>query len=399
VIRFIDMIDLERNAPFPFSATNNMIESPRHAFELIKLELSDYLEMHHDRYRRFPDASELQFEACRIVFTAEISSYEVGRTSSSWVRDLIMSVKDTVERAKLSPLRANSENRVTTLKIIGKSDLFEACPFENKLLNFVQQNSTRILTDAELQQQVCQVIQDAENESSSPSELVTTWFLQLARSSTAWLDEFRLRAQIPRIGQVLPTSDQANDYLTIDNLIQNYNILDKCLHEYVKTLQAQGLQPDDNDIRQKGLSIINELGNQDWRQVAAQNHSWLVRFKRRHLPWSNTPKNTVMAGQEPDRVSSREQHQALDGAHEQKSQSWPKLASYDDPAGDMRTALDFQAPPPKAIIFFNDPNFDRWVGRQLARWVAATMSPQNPNQHTPTDEELQHQARWIAYEE
>lgn len=393
------MIDLERHTPFPFSATNNPIESPRHAFELIKLELSDYLEVHYDHYRRFPNAAELQFEACRIVFTAEISSYQVGRTSSSWVRDLIMSVDDIVERAKLSPLRANTENRITTLKIIGKSDLFETCPFEDKLLSFVRQDPARNLTDTELQQKVCQIIQDAEKESSSPSELVTTWFLQLARSSTAWLDEFRLRAQIPRMGQILPNPGQTTDFITIDDLIQNYNTLDNRLHEYVEILQAHGLQPDDNDIRQKGLSIINELGNQEWRQVAAQNHSWLIRFKRRHLPWSNTP-NNLRVGQESDSAVSREQHQARDGAQQRESQIWSRSASYDDPGGDTRPPLNSQAPQRKpGTIFFNDPNFDRWVGRQLARWVAATMSPHNPNQHVPTDEELQHQARWIAYEE
>jgi hypothetical protein len=33
----------------------------------------------------------------------------------------------------------------------------------------------------------------------------------------------------------------------------------------------------------------------------------------------------------------------------------------------------------------------------LKRWVAATICPQNPNFHIPSDAEIQHQARWILY--
>jgi len=39
------------------------------------------------------------------------------------------------------------------------------------------------------------------------------------------------------------------------------------------------------------------------------------------------------------------------------------------------------------------------LAKGLSRFVASTMSQYNPNKHIPTDEELQHQARWIWYEE
>jgi hypothetical protein len=47
----------------------------------------------------------------------------------------------------------------------------------------------------------------------------------------------------------------------------------------------------------------------------------------------------------------------------------------------------------------NDANCYRRLSRALARWVAATMSPNNPARHVPTDAEIQHQARWIFYDE
>jgi hypothetical protein len=46
-----------------------------------------------------------------------------------------------------------------------------------------------------------------------------------------------------------------------------------------------------------------------------------------------------------------------------------------------------------------DTLFNRYFVGDLARWVAATMSPTNPVSHVPSDEEIQHQARWIMYDE
>ncbi|KAH7125203.1 hypothetical protein B0J11DRAFT_558673 [Dendryphion nanum] len=57
--------------------------------------------------------------------------------------------------------------------------------------------------------------------------------------------------------------------------------------------------------------------------------------------------------------------------------------------------------PPKFLDLANydleDANFYRGFERDLKRWVAATMCPQNPNFHIPSDAEIQHQARWIIY--
>jgi hypothetical protein len=46
-----------------------------------------------------------------------------------------------------------------------------------------------------------------------------------------------------------------------------------------------------------------------------------------------------------------------------------------------------------------DTLFNRYFVGDLARWIAATMSPTNPVSHVPSDEEIQHQARWIMYDE
>ena len=50
-------------------------------------------------------------------------------------------------------------------------------------------------------------------------------------------------------------------------------------------------------------------------------------------------------------------------------------------------------------LFLNYTNCYRRLARELSRWVVQTMSPNNPKQHVPSDKELQHQARWILYDE
>jgi hypothetical protein len=49
--------------------------------------------------------------------------------------------------------------------------------------------------------------------------------------------------------------------------------------------------------------------------------------------------------------------------------------------------------------FVNNANFHDWLVRDLTRWVTATISPNNPHCHIPSDKELQHQARCIMYDE
>ncbi|KAJ4350599.1 hypothetical protein N0V95_004603 [Ascochyta clinopodiicola] len=44
-----------------------------------------------------------------------------------------------------------------------------------------------------------------------------------------------------------------------------------------------------------------------------------------------------------------------------------------------------------------DKVFSAYFVGDLARWVAATAAPTNPVSHVPSDEEIQHQARWIMY--
>lgn len=52
-----------------------------------------------------------------------------------------------------------------------------------------------------------------------------------------------------------------------------------------------------------------------------------------------------------------------------------------------------------ATAFLDDRNSYRRLVRELTRYVASSTSERNPSRYVPTDLDLQHQARWIMYDE
>ncbi|KAF4459354.1 c2h2 type zinc finger containing [Fusarium albosuccineum] len=52
----------------------------------------------------------------------------------------------------------------------------------------------------------------------------------------------------------------------------------------------------------------------------------------------------------------------------------------------------------KRNLFLNEINWHHRLTQELSRFVKSAMSMNNPNRHVPTDEELQHQARWMVFD-
>lgn len=124
----------------------------------------------------------MQLEACRIIFASEISSLEVD-TQPSWLRDLVLSNEIITTQAQFLPIRTPSEGRLRTLEIRGKKTLFEECPLEAQLHNFVlteaMVNQTAI-SNAVLQVEACKILTHMQQSLKlSLSDLVYAWFMAL----------------------------------------------------------------------------------------------------------------------------------------------------------------------------------------------------------------------------
>ncbi|KAF7559408.1 hypothetical protein G7046_g4730 [Stylonectria norvegica] len=386
------LIHHERTSPFPYEASHSPPETPRNAYELIKLEMAYFMANHQEQYGRDPTDEEMMVEGCRIIFASELLSIRGIATQPSWLRDVIMSKKTKAEQARFGPLRGAAENRLAVLKINGKDNLFEECPMEFQLHEFVKAKRLLGLTamDDELQEEACRIVGRVEEVSTHPSDAVANWLLRLAISSTDWLAPFRRRAHLPRSEDVKDEIFRSTDPSLIDSTIHSYSRLERELGDYLSTQRSIGLEPSDEDLQKQARLIIYEFDD-GWNQTAADNVIWLEAFKVRH----------PLAVEVPSTSESSPAFSFQQSAQSTVSGTFTKSTTK-SPNGLVTLACPselFSKTSRAGPFFLNDANCYKRLTKELKRFTMSAMSANNPSQHTPTDLELQHQARWILYDD
>jgi len=409
------LIHDERNSPYPYEATQAPPDTARNAYELVKSELLFYLTNELQEKGNAPTDQELQVEACRIVFGAEVLSRS---EKPSWLRDLLLSSDDLTMRARLAPIRSQADSRQSRLKINGKDNIFDEDVMEAELHEYVKARRLLGLTamDQELQIEACNIIGRMEESSSHPSEEIANLMLRLIFNSSKWLAPFRNRALLPRSEDVEDEASRSKDPTTIDSTIHNYSRLESELADYVRTQRSLGIEPSDADLQRQARLIIYEIDDDGWNQTAADNAVWLNAFRQRHM--SSDSSAAALASNQPltiefvtngpcgmlNRPSSASNDGPRLGSGSTGSFNSGSGSGQGSSSGSATATVacgfdNFKAMKAVGPYFFNDANCYRRLARELSRWCSATMSPNNPNCHIPTDEELQHQARWILYED
>ncbi|KAJ3524208.1 hypothetical protein NM208_g12143 [Fusarium decemcellulare] len=384
-------IEFERHTPYPFQGGKALVASPRSAYELLKLELAYFMQRFHDNNDRMPGIQDMQFEACRIILASESMGHEQQQQQPiSWLRDLIVSDQEVLQRAKLSPVRSAAETRLYPLQVKGKATLFESCPFEAQLRDFIQAKSllhlSENISDTELRDECCRIIGRMEEVSTTPSDFIATWLVRLIHSEGDWLVAFRERSNMPLVCD-LDSLDP-----TTDVSIYEYTRLDRGVAEYLEMQRAKGIEPNDDDLRRQARIVVGQ-DNDGWTTTAADNELWLASFKRRHKPdisdtikFSATPAALGPKATSPATNPSAMPPGILGGLN---------VVPWNEDQESLLNARSLVQG--EGISAINDWNYYQWFEDELRRWAVATMSPRNPMQHTPTDEEFQHYARMMAY--
>jgi hypothetical protein len=250
---------------------------------------------------------------------------------------------------------------------------------EKQLHDFVKTKSSLGLTalDSELQAEACNILGRLEQSSGSPCPEVYNFLLRLICQSTHWLAPFRQRAHLPRSEELVNENLRPKDPTQIDITIHNEKRLEAELAEYVQLKSSASVIPSDADLQRQARMIIYGVDD-GWNQTVADNAAWLTDFKQRHLKQSNTcdipPQNS--------------------GA----TTASTRMYTLNTMKSSQHNPASAAAPIRLGAFYLNDANCYRRLERELSRFVASSMSPKNPNQHVPSDEELQHQARWILYD-
>lgn len=159
------------------------------------------------------------------------------------------------------------------------------------------------------------------------------------------------------------------------------------------------IEPSDEALQRQARIIIYEFDD-GWNQTAADNIEWLNAFKQRH---SQNPKkaHTFVTCDKPETMTRQAQRRRLNAVVQtQPARALSGGCSAVTPAA---VAAFLGGPSGQAgkqgAFLLTDANCYRRLARELTRFVSSTMSPNNPNWHVPTDAEIQHQARWILFDE
>ncbi|KAI0387968.1 hypothetical protein F5Y04DRAFT_241407 [Hypomontagnella monticulosa] len=393
------LIHDERNTPLPYRASSSPPTTPINAYELLKWELHHWITIWTADNGRPPTDSEIQLEACCIVFGADAQSKSHLQEVSSWLRDLITSSEEQSLNAAFRPIRGQSDNRLTSLRINGKDNIFENCEFERQMQDFVKAKQLLGLTamDHELQVEACRIIGRMEEKSSNPMEDIANWMLRLIYGSPKWLENFRQRAHLPRSEDVGDVNLRSKDPKTIDSTIHNYSRLEQELGEYLQEQRSMGVEPSDADLQRQARIIIYDTDD-EWNQTAADDKDWLSRFRKRHPSKRDSTISVATnssLGYEPSQSPTHDKTVVRDSQYvgplfsNPSSSSQARSAPCGAPNGSIKTGS----------FFLNDTNCYRRLAQGLSRFVAATMSPNNPNRHVPTDDEIRYQARWLIYDD
>jgi hypothetical protein len=193
----IDLIQYERNSPWPFTTQQGPVETPINAFELIKLELDYWVNNIHTTETLLTN-EELQYETCCIILGSEMLSKQSEEPGQSWLRELLMSSEEIVKQARIRPMKTSVKARITQLKIHGKSNIFENCSAEDQLRNFVglSLSSGLMVGYAELQFEASNIIASLEASTTKPSPMFVRFLNDLIFASNHWLVPFRARSHL-----------------------------------------------------------------------------------------------------------------------------------------------------------------------------------------------------------
>jgi hypothetical protein len=362
--------------------------TPNNAYDLLKSELQYWAQNWKVDTGRALTDDNIQQEACRIIFGAEDPSRTPSRSNSSWLRDLVLSRDDLTRSARYEPIRRHAENRMSSLRINGKDTIFENCELEGQLQDFVKARTLLGLTamDHELQVEACKIIGRVEEKSNKSSEDVANWLLRLIHASPTWLADFRKRAHLPHSEDIVNNNERSKDPMLIDSTIHNYSRLDRELGEFLQAQRSLGLEPTDSDLQLQARLIIYD-NDDDWNQTAADDAEWLGNFKQRHPPHDSNA-TVATSSSSPTTIFQPTPFHPSNTPYSRNLQACTLPG----------TKISFPCIKP-GPYFLNDTNCYNRMARELGRFVASTTSANNPNRHIPTDKELQHQARWILFDE
>lgn len=385
----------------PFEASQDPFSTERTPENLIKSGLIQYV---NDKVVQgiTPTDEDLLSIARQIIRSLDAVSDSQLYPEGSWLQDLILfSGSDSCETDEQDGLEMTRTKPFETTQhsLIGATPSMHECPKERALRNYVTSRQMLGLTalDSELQVEACRIIDEAELTAGVPCKGAVSWFKYLIKDSTCWLADFRRRAGLPRSSEMANEGVRSKDETSIDHAIHNYARLEAEMKDYVQLQSTLGIKPADSDLQRHARLIVYGSDDQ-WNQTWADDPLYLHIFKTRNgLAPAAENKPSIMfptAMDSPEQAASspsRTLHWELEN-FEARPSSRPgsngalptSNSNYNQPIHTLKVPNQPSAnsnPTQPLKYFLNDANCYNRLVRELSRFVARCISPNNPNQH------------------
>ncbi|CZT09982.1 related to monocarboxylate transporter 4 [Rhynchosporium agropyri] len=409
------LIHDERNSMNPFEASKEVASDEKTLEDKIKIGLVEYV---HDAVMKgaAPTDLDLLIEARSIVRTADNIAFGKSHPEGSWFRDLILLSGTTEEKASGRPGSPNDSciKGVELVNVRVASDFAQSalstCIKQRALMSFVESRQALGLTptDSELQAECCRILEEHEHQSSYKCQPALVWFKYLVMASSCWLRGFRERSGLPRSSEILSEEVRSLDDKSIDYSIHNHLRLVHELKDWVRFQTSLRNFPSDFELQNQARMIV--FKNDDaWNQTAMDDPSMLQQFKQQaglitiDSARPNMPE--VSDTTESSQASPKTLHWDLKNTHMHprlesvRTKNTHPILEASFPRQIMNQPSTNTNPTQPLKYFLNDANCYGRLVRELTRFVTTCMSANNPNQHLPSDAEIQNQARWVIYDD
>jgi hypothetical protein len=278
----------------------------------------------------------------------------------------------------------------------------------------------KLPSDEDIQLEACRVIFATELSNTQD------YFLR-QRLDDSWLRDLLMSSpELTRQAKFGPMRLRSESRLLLLKIRGKEKLFERCpfesqLRKFVGDQKVDGAVVHDVQIQGHACQIVRSMEQDStspseifasWiAKLVYRNSEWLGRFKKRTgIDSNNKDGNTILdPNLDLPLLGEDEFDEAvLDPLTQQNIElidttTYPLLLNLQSPqlpdstltASWMTHNISERSPAFRP----GDTLFNRYFVGDLARWVAATMSPMNPVSHVPSDEEIQHQARWIMYDE
>jgi hypothetical protein len=338
--------------------------------------------------------------------------FKTGKTMADWngewgfdpavlkiVESAVPPYTIDIERATPTPFQASNFFLCSPINAYELIKIEIECLIQNHV-----DEKRRMPTSDDLQLEACRII--FASDASSDNDIFNiemsaacSWLKDLFMSST------RITRQA-RFGPLRLCSEGRLPKLMIKGQNQLFEQcpLERQLVAFVEAQKDLEVEPSDQMIQGEAFRIVHRMEKEStspndifagWLTgLIYSSTSWLSEFKRRT--------ETVVQGSGSyvamTTIANKHNATMLDLGKTGVEHYHEMTYHQDLDLSSLPAQTAFKPGTRPGTFFPGDVNFYPWFVRDLTRWVAATISPQNPNYHIPTDEEIQYQARWIIYD-